>query len=69
MCNGINTITIKTLHGSIGLKTSVLKIEKDGKYQVMWSVRVKDSASLPRGLEELACRYAVIRAMEKLLRL
>jgi len=70
VCNGINTITIKTLHGSIEFKNQRFK-DREGREVSGYVERAGEGLKhhCTRGLEELACRYAVIRAMEKLLRL
>ena len=59
MCNGINTITIKTLHGSIEFKNQRFR-DREGRevsgYVESAGEGLKHHCT--RGLEELACRYA-----------
>jgi hypothetical protein len=55
---------------ALSLKTSDLKIEKDGKYQVMWREQVKGSNIIAQEVwKNLLAGMHVIRAMGKLLRL
>ncbi len=59
MCNGINTITIKTLHGSIEFKNQRFK-DREGREVSGYVERAGEGLKhhCTRGLEELACRYA-----------
>lgn len=59
MCNGINTITIKTLHGSIEFRNQRFK-DREGREVSGYVERIGEGMDhhCTIGLEELACRYA-----------